>query len=170
MILHDFVTVALPLADVEHAMIDGSSLLNASAAEVYDQGERLRLRVGPTGSDRRCAKTVHVEVGRPYRHDDTVGVPLLWEAAGAPGLFPRLDANVEIAPLASSLTQLTFFGSYAPPLGKVGRTFDNLLLHRVAELTIRAFLQDIATRIVATAVAPNEVGAQPGTAEHRPRG
>ncbi|MHB1710365.1 MAG: hypothetical protein ACYCV7_03025 [Acidimicrobiales bacterium] len=148
MILHDFVTVELPLAAVERAVLDGSSLLDASAATAYAQGERLRLRVGPAGPDGRYAKTIHVEVGQPCTHDDTVGIPLIWEAVGAPGLFPRLDANVELAPLSASLTQLTFFGSYSPPLGKLGRKLDNLLLHRVAELTIRAFLQDMASRIV----------------------
>lgn len=156
MILHDFVTVELPLADVKRAVLDGRSLLDASAAVAYAQGERLRLRVGPAGSDGRCAKAILVEVGQPRTRDDTVGIPLLWEAVGTPGLFPRIDATVELAPLGSSFTELTFFGSYGPPLGAFGRKLDNLLLHRIAELTIRAFLQDMATRIVAAAQGARE--------------
>lgn len=155
MILHDFVTVELPIATVERAVLDGHSLLGASAAAAYAQGERLRLQVGPPGSDKRFTKTIHIEIGRPCTRDDTVGIPLLWEAIGAPGLFPRLDATVELAPLRGSLTQLTFFGNHSPPLGKLGRKLDNLMLHRVVELTIRAFLQDMARRLVdSAAIAP----------------
>jgi hypothetical protein len=170
MILHDFVTVELPLADVERVVLDGSSLLDASAAAAYAQGECLRLRVGPGGSDGRCTKSIHVEVGQPHIHDDTVGIPMLLEAVGTPGLFPRLDANVELAPLSASLTQLTFFGSYGPPLGKFGRKLDNLLLHRVAELTIRAFLQDMAKRIIASTSAATEVAAPTSTADSHAKG
>ncbi|MHB1519036.1 MAG: hypothetical protein ACYDDZ_09260 [Acidimicrobiales bacterium] len=163
MILHDFVTVEVPLAQVKREVLRESSLLDASSA-AYARGEGLRLRVGPGGSDGRCTKTIHVVVGEPRTHDDIVEVPLLWEAVGTPGLFPRLDANVEIAPLSASLTQLTFFGSYRPPFGGLGRKLDNLLLHRVAELTIRAFLQDMADRVVSAGQPsrrPEPIGPQP---------
>ena len=165
MILHDFITVELPLADVQRVVLDGSSLLDASAAAASAQGERLRLRVGPGGSDGHCTKSVHVEVGQPHIRDDAVGIPLLWEAVGAPGLFPRIDATIELAPISASLTQLTFFGSYCPPFGQLGRKLDNLVLHRVGELTIRAFLQDMASRIADSAGAATGVAAPTSTTD-----
>jgi len=57
-----------------------------------------------------------------------------------------MSADLEIAPLDAELTQLTLRGRYEPPLGAVGRRLDRLLMHRVAEASVRAFLG----RLVAT--------------------
>jgi hypothetical protein len=79
-------------------------------------------------------------------------VPLTWRATGAPGLFPVLSADLEIAPLDLELTQLTIHGRYEPPLGAIGRRIDRLLMHRIAEASVRAFLG----RLVATLTADCE--------------
>ena len=55
-----------------------------------------------------------------------------------------LSADLEVAALDPDLTQLTLRGSYDPPLGAMGRRLDRLLMHRVAEASIRSFLRHLA--------------------------
>jgi hypothetical protein len=51
-------------------------------------------------------------------------------------------------------TQLTLRGRYEPPLGTLGRQIDRLLLHRVAEATVRSFMRRLAESLTKT-VAEN---------------
>jgi hypothetical protein len=62
-------------------------------------------------------------------------------------LFPRLETDLEIAPLGAAITQITLRGRYEPPLGRPGRLLDEALLHRVAEATARSFLKRLAQAI-----------------------
>ncbi len=74
-------------------------------------------------------------------------VPVLARAAvavGVAGLFPELDADLEVAPLGSHQTQLSMSARYVPPLGLVGRVIDRAVLHRVAEATLKDFLDQVA--------------------------
>ena len=71
-------------------------------------------------------------------------IPLHWAAAGATGLFPSLDADLEIAPLGPDRTQLAMSARYVPPLGAVGRAIDRAVLFRVAEATLKDFLDHVA--------------------------
>ena len=104
MIVHDFIAVELPARDVRQA------LLAESATAACAQGNDLLVRVGPSGSGARLSKTVAVKIGRPIIQGEVISLPLLWEAVGTPALFPRVDASLEVAPLAPTLTQLSFFG------------------------------------------------------------
>ena len=49
-----------------------------------------------------------------------------------------------IEPLGPDLTQLTFQGSYTPPLGLPGRLLDRWVLHRVAEANVKNLVDRIA--------------------------
>ena len=120
MIVHDFIAVDLPARDVRQALLEGGALLAESATAAYAQGDDLLVRVGPSGSGARLSKTVAVKIGRPIIQGEVISLPLLWEAVGTPALFPRVDASLEVAPLAPTLTQLSFFGRYDPPVGPLG--------------------------------------------------
>ena len=52
-------------------------------------------------------------------------------------LFPVLDADLTLTPAAEHAALLTLAGTYRPPLGSLGAGPDRLLLHRVAEATVR---------------------------------
>jgi hypothetical protein len=132
------------------------ALLAESATAACAQGDDLLVRVGPSGSDARLSKTVAVKIGRPIIQGEVISLPLLWEAVGTPALFPRVDASLEVVPLAPTLTQLSFFGRYDPPLGRLGQSLDQLLLHRLAEHTIRAFLSDVARQLRAGLVGAGQ--------------
>jgi len=60
-----------------------------------------------------------------------------------------MDAELELASLGPQLTQLSLSGRYQPPLGLVGRTIDKALLSRVAEATIKDFVDRLASAIQA---------------------
>ena len=44
---------------------------------------------------------------------------------------------------------MRFSGSYDPPLGSVGRQLDRLLLHQLAEVTVRALLRQLVAALLA---------------------
>jgi len=69
--------------------------------------------------------------------DDTVVLPLRWEATGAAGrLFPVLDADLVLTGDGGERSTLALTGAYRPPLGGVGAVLDRALLNRAAAATI----------------------------------
>ena len=128
-------------------------------------GDRLLAEVG-FGDRVRIARTVTIEFGRPITMAMKTVVPLRWTASGASGLFPSLDADLEVAPLSHDRTQLAIGARYEPPLGAVGRAIDRAVLFRVAEATLKDFLDRVAARM--TADDAEHVAADP--LEARPSG
>jgi hypothetical protein len=155
MLLHDFAYVPVPAERVcERVLAKDNAWLVPLAAAAMDEGEALRLRVGPLGALPMLAKTVSCEIGQALVRGDMTVVPLIWRATSTPGLFPVLSADLEIAPMDGHLTQHTIHGRYEPPLGAVGRRLDRLLMHRIAEATIRAFLVRLVSTLAAEPGAP----------------
>lgn len=76
-------------------------------------------------------------------------LPLTWEPIGMEGLLLRLEADLEVGPLGGGRTQLAISARYRPPLGAVGRAVDRVLLHRVAEATVKDFLDRVGAAIMA---------------------
>ena len=69
---------------------------------------------------------------------------LEWEAALVPGLFPLMKGELSVYPLTSTETQLDFSGFYEPPFGAVGRTMNAIVGHRIAEVSVHRFVNDVA--------------------------
>ncbi len=69
-----------------------------------------------------------------------------WEAAEHPGLYPVMDASIEICPLSGEEVQVKLVGWYRPPLSVVGAVADRLAMRRVAD----ASLQRLFRRLAAT--------------------
>ena len=67
-----------------------------------------------------------------------------WEAANMPGLFPLMKAELSIYPLTPTETQLDFLGYYEPPFGVVGEAMNAIVGHRIAEASVRSFVNDVA--------------------------
>jgi len=106
------------------------------------------LRVNVAGIE--VGTEVHIEVGSPIESPAEQGrspstrVPIRWEAASRPGLFPLMTAELAIYPLTATETQLDFGGAYEPPMGAVGGALDAVVGHRVADASIHRFLSDVA--------------------------
>lgn len=151
MLLHDFAYVPVSAERVCDRILaeDGEWLVPLAAAAI-SEGEALRLRIGPLIAFPTLGKTVTLQVGEPLRRDEVTVVPLTWRATTAPGLFPMMSADLEISPLDAELTQLTLRGRYEPPLGAVGRRLDRLLMHRIAEASVRSFLCQLVATLTAT--------------------
>lgn len=116
----------------------------ASSAESGVQ----QIRVGPFGPD-HLSRDVQVTVHGFMRRGPAWVAWLEWSAPGD-GLVPVLDAELELAPLASDACRIRLSGSYLPPLGVVGRGLDWAVMHRVAQLTIRNFLDRLGEVLAAS--------------------
>jgi hypothetical protein len=150
--LHDYAFVPVPAEWVCARIIaDQGEWLSGLAAGAAREGESLRLRVGPIEPLPLLSKTVTLHADQPIVRGEATIVPLTWRATGSQGIFPVLNADLEVSALSPQITQLTLRGSYEPPLGVVGRRLDRLLLHRVAEATIRSFMHRLAESLADTA-------------------
>jgi hypothetical protein len=155
MFVRYFVELPLPAAQVERALLASpAEWLSAMAGAAQERGDGLltEVGVGPLGT--RLRRRVQVELGAPVRFPSMTSLPLTWEPAGLEGLLPRLDADIELGALGEDRTQLAVSARYRPPLGAVGRTVDRVLLHRVAEATVKDFLDRLGHAISLSQTGP----------------
>jgi hypothetical protein len=111
-------------------------------------GERLLSEVGFASSgDRRVDKEVEIAIGAPSGAGSQTRLPMSWKATGPTRLFPSLEADLEVASLGPRRTQISISGRYRPPLGPLGRMLDRAMLHRVAEATVKDFLDCVGTAL-----------------------
>lgn len=93
------------------------------------------------------AKEAWFQVGKPQEVGAELLIPIRVESTTVPELFPSLDGEIELAAVGNELTQITLKGTYRPPLGAFGRVANRFLLHRLAEASIKHFLDDLAASI-----------------------
>jgi hypothetical protein len=142
-----FVELAGDRDRIERVVLDApEAWLPTLATTANHRGDRLLAEVG-FGEDVRIARTVALEVGEPTRLRDKTTIPIGWSATGPAGLFPRLDADLEVAQLEDGRCQLAISARYEPPLGAVGRAINRTLLSRVAEATLKDFLDRVRDSI-----------------------
>jgi hypothetical protein len=143
-----------PRAALEKALLSApESLIPSIASFADDRGHHLLAEVGFPVDGHRVSKNVEIDVGAPVTNTGKTWIPIAWRATGPTGLFPVLDAELEFASLGLELTQLALSGRYQPPLGLVGRTIDKALLSRIAEATIKDFVDRLAQAIEAAMTA-----------------
>jgi hypothetical protein len=142
--------VELPIEPrlVERALIEAPThWLPGLASEAHHRGDTLLAEVG-FGDRVRVARRVAIELGAPVHTGGKSVLPLRWIPTDAPGLFPALEADLEVAPLPPNRTQLAMSARYAPPLGLIGKVVDRAVLYRVAEATLKDFLDRVAGALV----------------------
>jgi len=147
MFVYYFVHVEAPFRTVEPSTLAMVGGLDDFAQQAYRDGEEIRARMGIGGEPPLLAKVVRIIAGRPLRGDHETALPLTWEATGTPELFPKMEADLVIAALGPQLTQLSLRGNYRPPLGQIGRVLDRALLHRLAEASVKRFVDRIGTEL-----------------------
>lgn len=144
-----FVEIDMDPVGIEAALLDDpQAWLPGLASEANQRGDDLLAEVG-FGEKVRVRRRVRIDLGEPFRAATKTVVPLRWSALDAAGLFPELDADLEIAPLAPGRCQLAMSARYVPPLGAMGRALDRAVLFRVAEATLKDFLDRVAERLIA---------------------
>jgi hypothetical protein len=142
--------VELPIAPhvVERVLSEDPALWLPHLAEhATRRGDVLLAEVG-FGEDLRIARSVEMQFGPAVHAERKLILPFRWSASGPGGLFPALDADLEVAALGEESTQLAISARYVPPLGKFGRLIDRAVLSRVAEATVKDFLDRVAFAIV----------------------
>jgi len=148
MFVYYYLHVNSPFAVVDRRLRGLLAGLDGIATAAYRDGETLRGKIGVGGSiEPLVAKTVRIDVGLPQSGEVEMSVPIAWEATGTPGLFPTMEGDIVISSLGDELTQLTFRGSYTPPLGQIGRAIDRVLMHHIAEASVKDFLDRVASSL-----------------------
>jgi hypothetical protein len=161
-----FVELPISPEEVERALSrDPRVWLPGLAERANHRGDQLLAEVG-FGDVVRIKRTVVVELGQSVRSGSKIVFPLRWSASGGTGLFPSLDADLEVAPLRPGRTQLAMSARYVPPFGAVGWVIDRAVLSRVAEATLKDFLDRVADTIMGGRDAPR--AAELGRAEPAP--
>jgi hypothetical protein len=99
------------------------------------------------------ARDVTVSVGDLDRVQEyRAKLPIRWHAAQHEGLFPQMEAELEIAALSPDQpqSQISLIGTYVPPVGVVGAVGDRVgALHRLAEAAVHRLVHDICERLEA---------------------
>ncbi len=141
----DFVHLSVNFDDViAEVEKENAKWLGASAAHALS-AQRYMTRVGPGGI---LSKKVDIRLGDPRRALGAMLVPICWMATATPFLFPRLEGDVEFSELDPGHVRIALRGSYRAPLGSFGEAIDKLIMHRMAESTVRAFLLDVAEELM----------------------
>lgn len=138
------IAVDIPIEVVERQLIDELAAIEGFGVVVYRRGEDLRSRVGPEAP---LAKEVALKFGQPKITRAGIALPFTWRATGARALFPRLTGDLEASRSGPSDSTLRVRASYDPPFGWVGDVLDNMLLERVARLTVEDWLQRVGTAL-----------------------
>lgn len=135
-LVSEFVDVPLPIEEVERGLL-GCPDMCVWAEAAYRRGEHMAVGPGVPG----LAATIDLDVGEPVYGSEKITIPFAWRAAGAEWLFPHMEAELVLTPIGPSLTHLVLRGRYSPPMHPVGTFLDRLAMHRIAEATVRNFLE-----------------------------
>lgn len=151
MFLRSYVVVGRPFAEVEAEITTGAeNWLPDMARHANGDGEKLLSELGLDLGKRRIGRRIKVDIGAPKTNAGLLFLPIRWQAATETGFFPTLDGELEVAALGSARTHLGLSANYQPPLGLIGKIADRALFHRIAEVTIKDFLDRIGQRLERT--------------------
>jgi len=148
MLVRYFIELPAALDELSDALVEGpGAWVPGLVREATSRGERLLTEVG-FGDRIRIAKEVEIQIGQPRRLGATLYVPLSWKATGPSGLFPVLDGDLELTSFGERRTQVAISGRYTPPLDGLGHMADRAILHRVAESTVKDFVDHLGARLL----------------------
>ena len=121
------------------------SATKAAASRAQSIASELRVNVGGLG----VATDINISVNKIEETSEAMAgritrLHLEWAAANMPSLFPFMKAELAIYPLTATETQLDFSGLYDPPLGAVGKALNAIAGHRIAEVAVHKFVNDVA--------------------------
>ena len=137
------VAVFARLSEDPAALLGGTGRQPASEGSGEPALIPLSVRIAGVRFDRRAA----VGFGPLIEEDDgSLLLPLWWEAAEHPGLFPTFTGGLEVRPDDGG-AQLRLQGHYQPPLGMAGRFVDRAVLNRAATASLEALLERLVSTL-----------------------
>jgi hypothetical protein len=148
MFLRYFAELEHSAQDVVEALLTAPNEWLADVAQdSLGSGARLSADVGLNLGGHRVQRHVDVSLGSPLELTRATIIPVQWVDHSRAALFPRLEADLEIASLGPRRSQLSTNVRYEPPFGPLGAIADRALLHRVAEATVKDFVDRVAKRV-----------------------
>jgi hypothetical protein len=144
MLIRYFGEISAPFEIVEYAILQApEEWIPGLMRDTERDREALLSEVGVGVTEERSEPRAEVRFGEPLRLRAKTILPMRWKPSSAWPLFPELESDLEVAALGPSRTQLSVNARYTPPLGKVGSVIDRALLHRVAEATVKDFVDRV---------------------------
>jgi len=135
------------------------------------RGMEMVSKVGLNFGHRRIDREVALNVSRPHQLGDTCVIPIAWMPKAEHSMLPSLEGDLEVSPMGEDRAQLAISASYRPPLGWLGALSDRALMRRVAEATIKDFLDHVALGVEANIQAESDASRrQPVDAASQPEG
>lgn len=102
-------------------------------------------------------------IGHPEGHERAARLPLHWEDARNPRLFPVLDAALELPPLqdrGGSITRVGLVARYRVPLGPVGAWADGgvieVVIDSVTEVAVIDYDASACTLVCLLGIIEND--------------
>lgn len=122
----------------------------------------LTTEIGAGAGARRISRRVRIEVGsvQPFGHG--VAVPLDWQEARHPDLYPRLHGVLrleQLEELGQGRCRLRFDAFYRPPAGSIGEIADSVMMNRVAQASVQDFF-DRVVEVLAQSQTPPAAGEE----------
>jgi hypothetical protein len=136
------VELPVPFPQAERALLRAPGDWVPGVARAAEAGgARILSEVGIGRAPGRVSKQVEVQLAHPFRFESKTVLPMRWDPTGAAGLLPGLEAMLELERADAGHARLSIRADYEPPLGAVGRVIDRAMLHRVAEATVKDFIE-----------------------------
>jgi len=140
---------------IEQPVVECTEALLAGPPKWFlDLGGKNTSTVGLHIAGIPVRKRVELELGEPVRTTTWTVIPLSWKATFPRKLFPMMTGKIELAPVDKNVSRLTVSGMYDPPVGRLGRHLDDVLMHRVAQATVHELAESIAERLHDWATSP----------------
>jgi hypothetical protein len=92
-------------------------------------------------------KRVAVEFGEAVKTSTWAAIRVNWRATFPRQLFPTMQGKVALSPTGNHSTKLTVSGAYTPPLGRLGEDLNEVLMHGIAERTVRELADSVGRRL-----------------------
>ncbi len=147
MFLFESVDVDRPAGSISERICGDGLWLAPLATRATEDGTALILRIGPTPSTSAVGPKVRILLGGCRTRGSSTAVAIRWEATELRSVFPVLDGDLVVAAVDAAKSRVTLQASYRPPLGRLGERFDQALMHRLAQATVRSFLARVAERL-----------------------
>ncbi len=132
---------------VEHSVHIHRPVQQLSDAMLEDPSRWFPKSVGVHVAGIPVRKKVSVKFGEPVKMSTWAAIPISWKPTFGRKLLPVMEGKVDVTPVSNDETRLTVSGMYQPPLGRIGETLDETLMHNVAEGTVKELAEVIGQRL-----------------------